>query len=356
VRKRKSEEQQAEADPEEANPNVWKRNRSARISAANKLTALANEIPTPDETVHGESPVPAITGRDEDFGSSAAIKTFYEGKRSGGGHYNWIETPPKQLHEKVVKANNRVAIKIYKIKDYEQPTISGVTPLKIYQIELQSSLLVGALKDIMKGEGIYLEQTEVATFQAPFKSLFFCYDKIMSLVAKTPSDTLLKGHLDLLVPVMEEVFGGFMAHLRNLNASGLISYKLAWTYFPKNTMLYCGSRDCERVCRVVSTNYSCHPAKRMEIACEEIAFDGESFAWKPLNLNIPEFVGNLPITDLPYYPLSFHEDMDGIKARLTSRAKKALEYQELNYCEYSGVALKPMGCAMQRHNVSGTSL
>lgn len=151
---------------------------------------------------------------------------------------------------------------------------------------------------------------------------------------------------------MEQMFGGFMAHLKNLKASGLISYKLAWTYFPKDTMLYCGTRDCERVCRVISTNYVMHPAPVMNIACEEIAFDGETFAWKPLSLSIPAFGGNLPVTDLPYYPLSFHEDEAGVKARLTVRAKKALEYQELTYCEYSGVALKITSCGMQRHNVS----
>ena len=90
----------------------------------------------------------------------------------------------------------------------------------------------------------------------------------------------------------------------------------------------------------------------MLINCEEIAFDGESFAWKPIDFKIYSFVGNLPVTELPNYPLSFHADQEGVKERLIARAKRTLEYQELHYCEYSGVGLLSIGCAVQRHNVS----
>jgi hypothetical protein len=132
----------------------------------------------------------------------------------------------------------------------------------------------------------------------------------------------------------------------------LISYRLAWTYFPKNEMIYCGTKDCERVARVISTQYLTHPEQVMVVSCEEIAFDGEKFSWKPLALKIPAFGGNLPVIELPHYPLSFHEDADGVKERLTVRAKKVLDYQELTYCDYTGVGLLKTQCGLQRHNVS----
>jgi hypothetical protein len=199
---------------------------------------------------------------------------------------------------------------------------------------------------------MFLETTEPAKFSAPFKPLFFCYDKITELQKSIKKNGLLKDHLALLVEVMEQLFGNFMNHLKNLNASGLISYKLAWTYFPKDSMLFCDSKDCERICRVVSTNYECGQQTRLAIHCEEIAFDGDTFAWKPTTVYIPPFGGNLPVTELPHYPLSFHEDPESVKERLTIRAKKALEYQELTYCEYSGIGLVPTSCGMARYNVS----
>lgn len=117
-------------------------------------------------------------------------------------------------------------------------------------------------------------------------------------------------------------------------------------------MLFCGTSDSERVCRVTSTSYQCQPAPHMLIQCEEIAFDGENFAWKPLAFKIPPFAGNLPVTELESYPLLFHCDPEGVKERLIARAKKTLKYQELTYCEYTGTGIRPGQCGMEKHNVS----
>lgn len=291
------------------------------------------------------------SGKDPTFGTNAVVKTFYEGKNSGCGHYDWVETPPKQLKKKIALAYDRVAIKVYKVKDNDQPTITGRTPLKIHMVQLQSPILVEAIKDIVKEENVFLEATEVATFNTPFKPLYFCYDKIMALQRKCEEDTILKQHLNLLVQVMNEMFGGFMNQLKHLNSSGLISYKLAWTYFPRNSIVFCGTEDCERLCRVVDTQYQPKPA-RMDILAEELRFDGESFVWKPITLEVPCFGGNLPVTALPSYPLTFHEDQEGVKARLIARGKKVLNYQELTHCEYAGIGIFKKGCDVKRHNVS----
>jgi hypothetical protein len=186
-----------------------------------RQAALAEkDLPTPPESTK-DLDVDAFTalGKDPEFGTSATIKTFYEGKRSGGGHYNWVDTPPKQLNEKVARNNSRVAIKIFKLKDHEQPTISGKTPLKIHEVEVQSQMLVAALKDIVKEQGMHLEVTEPAKFQEPFKPLFFCYDTIMALCEKSKSSGMMSQHLQLLAGVMEELFKGFMGRLKHLNAS-----------------------------------------------------------------------------------------------------------------------------------------
>src|SRR5580700_3791610 len=124
------------------------------------------------------------SGRDPTFGTNAIVKTFYEGPNSGCGYFNWVETPPKQLKKKVALAYDRVAIKVYKVKDGDKPTISGRTPLKIHMIQIQSPILIDAIKDIVKEENVFLESSEVASFEAPFKPLYFCYDKIMALHRK----------------------------------------------------------------------------------------------------------------------------------------------------------------------------
>lgn len=99
----------------------WKLTKSNKPSVKKAVTCLPeknNELLTPNSTVNGDVDVEgeaSVPGRDPDFGTSTSIKTFYEGKGSGNGHYNWVETPPKQTNPKVVKTNNRSAIKIYKV-------------------------------------------------------------------------------------------------------------------------------------------------------------------------------------------------------------------------------------------------
>jgi hypothetical protein len=342
----------APTDDSWALTKIWKRKAPLQNIAEKNLGDPTRTAPIPSgHTLALPSSVPSMPGKDSNFGTNAVIKTFYEGKNTCGSNYDWVDSPPKQLSKKVAKAYDRVAIKIYKIKDPEQPTISGRYALKFHMVELQSPVLVGALKDIVKHECVFLEATEPAKFMEPFKPLYFCYDKILALHNASDEENILKQHLQLLLQVMENLFGGFMTHLRHLQTSGLISYKLAWTYFPKGSIVYSGARDCERLCKVIDTEYRSRPKPHMAVICQEIGFDGDSFTWKKIELEIPAFKGNLPITVLPYYPLSFHEDQEGVKMRLTARGKKVLDYQQLTYCEYSGLGIFKDECTVEKHNV-----
>jgi hypothetical protein len=53
--------------------------------------------PVPALTSHPATATLKIPGKDADFGTQATIKTFYEGKNSSPGHYDWVDTPPKQV-------------------------------------------------------------------------------------------------------------------------------------------------------------------------------------------------------------------------------------------------------------------
>lgn len=292
---------------------------------------------------------PAMQSKEPTFGTNPIIKTFYAGKRSANV-IDWVETPPKQLKQKVSRAYDRVAIKIYKLEDREQPTIAGRTPLKIQRIEVQSPVLVTSLKDIVEHEGIFLEAHETATFTCPFKPLFFSYDKIFAAYNEASAGSILKEHLHLLTQLLTELFGNMMTQLRNLKDSKLISYKLAWAYFPRDSIIYCGDEDCERLYRVNDTEYQeCPPA--LIVSCRHIVFTGATFEWMVTNLEIPHFKGNLPISGLPNYPLLFHANPSLLKSKLIARGKKVLDYQGLNYCEYAGTG-NLVREETERHNVS----
>jgi hypothetical protein len=161
------------------------------------------------------------------------------------------------------------------------------------------------------------------------------------------------------VKLMGEIFGGMRTHLEHLQNSGLISFKLAWTYFPKDAIVYSPEKDCERLYKVKDTEIKPDRVGKpvLHIKCKEVSFDGESFVWKNQTLQIPAFEGNRPITEMKYYPLSFHSDPEDVKARMTVRGKKVLEYQGLTYCGYSGLGIYHDDCTEnEKHNVSSSKL
>jgi hypothetical protein len=232
--------------------------------------------------------------------------------------------------------------------------MNGYFTLTYHMIEIQSPALVSALKDILQKEDVYLEPTEIANFKYPFRPLWFRHDEIAALHRST-TESALRSHLQLLLKVLSDVFGSMRTHLKNLQSSGLISFKLGWTYFPKDSIVYSPEKDCERLCRVVDTEYIKDQSGKphLIVKAEEISFDGESFVWKDVNLDIKAFEGNRPVTELDHYPLSFHEDAAGIKSKLAARGERVLDYQGLTYCEYGGLGIyNDDATENEKHNVS----
>ncbi|KAN0071868.1 P-loop containing nucleoside triphosphate hydrolase protein [Elaphomyces granulatus] len=312
----------------------------------------------PLESSIDDPKAPAPPSRDTSYGVDAVVKTFYEGRNSNDTYYNWVDYPPKQLSKSASKAQDRMAIRIYKTKDKDKPVISGRFALKYYMIEIQSPVLVSALKDIVSKEDVYLEPTETATFRPPFRTLYFCSEDIAALQKSSDEGSVVKSHLGLLLRVMGDVFGESRIRVRQLQVSGLISYELAWTFFPKNAVVYSWATNCELLSKVVDTSYKkVNQVSFLVLNCQVIVFDGETFAWKDQELEIPQFDGNRPISELPHYPLAFHADPEGVRARLSARGKKVLDFQGLTYCNYNGVGIyHEDGKKPVKHNVDGRIL
>ncbi len=325
---------------------------SDKMSSIHFGSKVNEEWDSTDEVVDPKTK--SAQNKDSNFGNDPVVKTLYEGRNSNMNYYDWTEKPPRQVSKKVAKANDGVAIKVYKIKDLDKPVVSGRFSLKYHMIEIQSPLLVNSLSGIMKDQDVHLEPSETATFHHPFRPLYFCSDKIMQLYNKVDDGSGLKQHLGLLIRVMGDLFAGVHNHVKNLQASKLISFKLAWAFYLKNSLVYSPGRDCERIRKVKDAVYKRNPGGKnfLIVKCKEIVFDGESFVWKNEELEIPEFTGNKPIKELPHYPLSFQEDADNIVSALTERGKRVLNYQGLTYCEYEGLAIyEDDVVGIEKHNV-----
>lgn len=286
----------------------------------------------------------APSSKESSFGTNPVIKTLYEDRKKG-----WVESPPKQISSKTAKTFDRVAIKVYKTTDETKPTINGRAPLMTETIEVQSPVLVAAMKPILEPLGTFLEANSTAKFTRPFKPLFFAYEEIITLQGHS-REIVFREHLNLLCQLLVDEFGPMMTRLRNLRASNLICFDLAWTYFPRGSIIYCGEGDCERLYRVLDTSID-QDTKSLKVSCQDIAFNGTKFDWNITELEVPHFEDNVPITSLPNYPLAFHPNPEVMKARMVARAKVVLDYQDLQYREYTGTGKSDDICR-PRHNVS----
>lgn len=300
-------------------------------------------------------------GKEASFGSEAAVKTMYESKNSrGNGNYEWVDYPPKQMSKSAARAQDRPAIKTFKIKDRSKPNIGGRLPLMYHKVEIQNPLLVAAIEPVLREkENVLLDVNETALFDFPFRSLWFCQDEIVALYRRTGADEPEKPYLGLLCRLMDELFVELKLKKRHLQASGLVDFRTAWQLFPRGQPVYTYGMNGEVLSKVETTYYTLIQSKEyLIIKAMTLAFNGVEYVWEDKLLPIPLYTGNRPVRELEHYPLAWHPEPEATKRRLVSRGKKSLEYQGLTYCQYAGIALreKDGSCGAEKHNVDGRVL
>lgn len=306
----------------------------------------------------GTIPMPSKDAQ-QDFGGALVVKTLYEGKNSTDSAFDWQDYPPRLASKGASKAHDRVALKVYKAKDKEKPVVNGRFALKFHRLDVQNPLLLSALEPILKKEDMHIDVNETATFKEPFRPLFFRYDEIAELHSGLEDNEPLRPYLRLLLGTLDEMFAEVRAKRNQLASAGLISFKHAWTYFPRDAIVYGSLSTGERLYKAIDTAVEASKEMGLVLAvrAKYLKFNGDAFVWNETKLMIPHFEGNKPIVDLPVYPLEFGKDVEAAKERMQARGRLLLDYQSLTYCTYQGVALHSgdQGC-MEKHTVDSRIL
>lgn len=295
------------------------------------------------------------------LGTSISVKTLYEGPNSYRDEYDWVDYPPQQLSKSAVKAQDRVAFKVFMVKDKEKPVISGRSSLRYHKLQIQSPLLIAHISEILQKQDVHLD-VKNACFEHPFRKLYFAYDDIVAKYRACENNeegNQVKPFLLLLIKLLDEIVAETRAEVKQLRDNGLVSFKLAWAYFPKNTTVIQWAGNCELLCKVDDTLYEVGNKSNtvaLIIKGKVLRFTGIAFQWDECELSIPHFSGNLPITKLPAYPLEFHSAREEIVTRFIARGRKVLDYQGLSYVNYIGIALHGEGKNMCKDNVDSRVL
>ncbi|KAI9741267.1 MAG: hypothetical protein M1834_002983 [Cirrosporium novae-zelandiae] len=143
---------------------------------------------------------------------------------------------------------------------------------------------------------------------------------------------------------IEEEYGSSRAKVEKLLANHEVTFDLLWTIFPPNTIVY-GSKMLGQPRAWVSRSIELEEIEadifQMVLRAEYLDFDGKNLGYVgPTKLVIPRFPNTMRISDLPFFPLKLHPELDKIRLQLLSRGRKALKLYDRKLVEYMGHALR----------------
>ncbi|GAO19237.1 hypothetical protein UVI_02060490 [Ustilaginoidea virens] len=282
---------------------------------------------------------------DASFGLIPKIRAFYEVHGCEKESTGWVSEPPKELSSFAAREHDGVAIKVFKARVEDKLAAYGSTTPKYFAVQVQNPALVDALKRILREKmGRHLDAEHRLEFFEPFTDLWFCRDEIANLRTMEQERTRLMPYLQLLLNVMNDMFSTLSYRYKFIHATGFVDFHTAWTLFPRGCQVYTHEETSELVCKIRSVEYQptngvCYLVAEIEY----LTFSGTGFVWVSATLRMAEFKGNMPITEMLFFPLQLHPQKDAVFSRLVARGKKMLNLQGVECRCYDGIALVSPG-------------
>ncbi|KAF2660315.1 P-loop containing nucleoside triphosphate hydrolase protein [Lophiostoma macrostomum CBS 122681] len=173
---------------------------------------------------------------------------------------------------------------------------------------------------------------------APFQALFMYREGIRKCAAESKEENE-KTQMDLLVGFIKKHLKHTESELNRLLPSKRITWGVAWTLFRPGTVAVT-QRDYYEECYVVSTLsiVRTRNGKELQILVRGWDYNGARFG--PVNkmVSIPQFPGVRQVAALEIYPISFHQDKDGVDLRkkLIDRGHKWKTMLNKTHVVYNG--------------------
>ncbi|ATY59287.1 AAA family ATPase, putative [Cordyceps militaris CM01] len=164
-------------------------------------------------------------------------------------------------------------------------------------------------------------------------------------------------HLKILLKYLRKDYADIKRQVDSLLRNGLITFELLWALWKPKSLVYTtsfGDDDEPRVFRVesVERHVNMQKGEFYHIDGKYFEYDGKHFGYGSMSEEIGSFRGARKITSLPCYPLRFHRDEAGLRARLVARGKRFVELRGVHFKSYSGMAyLKSKKHGVIRFNV-----
>ncbi|KAK8152426.1 P-loop containing nucleoside triphosphate hydrolase protein [Phyllosticta citribraziliensis] len=241
----------------------------------------------------------------------------------------WKEGPPKTDSKAAESAKFALIIRRQEeIGETEEPEFP------LHSIIVQSPIIKAQLGPVFAGyEGINTNVKKIE-FNAPFHEFFHRWDEFVKAKPQDENDQIGRAHYKLLFDIISSEILPYVEQIEDLVHNQVISFDYVWALFKP------GTEKEERLYIASSGKYS-HRALTLtpcyDIECRYVDTTGESFGYARTSLDILEFKGLKPISELSVLPSALKPNISEIRARLTQRGREFEKLLGVHHKAYTGV-------------------
>jgi ATP-dependent 26S proteasome regulatory subunit len=254
------------------------------------------------------------------------------------GARSWTDKYPDDLEEAAEnEETQKYAVIIRKVKPKEADSNK---PLDIDSIVVQSPYLKRVLGKIFDDyPGIITDVTRLK-FSAPFHCFVHRWERFTEAKDDANSDDITREHVSLLHKILEEELGEIIQLRKDYFKNRAVAFEHVWALFSPGCTVWGSIRGKPAAARFDSGNYAktqCGLVYNMN--CKGIDWDGKSMGWADVNMQIREFSGTVPFSNLSCYPLEYHSKPEAARELLLQRGRKFESLAGYHYKAYSGTAV-----------------
>ncbi|RGP78043.1 hypothetical protein FLONG3_3878 [Fusarium longipes] len=254
------------------------------------------------------------------------------------GSRSWTDKYPDDLEEAAEnEETQKYAVIIRKVKPKEADSNK---PLDIDSIVVQSPYLKRVLGKVFDDyPGIITDVTRLK-FTAAFHCFVHRWERFTEAKDDPSWDETTRAHVALLHKILEEELGEIIQLRKDYFKNRAIAFEHVWALFSPGCTVWGTVRGKPVAARFDSGNYAktqCGLVYNMQ--CKGIDWDGKSMGWADVNMQIREFAGTAPFSNLSCYPLEFHPKPELARELLLQRGRKFESLAGFHYKAYSGPAV-----------------
>ncbi|KAF4967255.1 hypothetical protein FSARC_5167 [Fusarium sarcochroum] len=260
-------------------------------------------------------------------------------KYDKNGDRSWSDKYPDDLEE---AAENEETQKYAVIIRKKKPRVADSNkPLEIDSLVIQSPYLKRVLGKVFEDYPGIVTEVSRLKFSAPFECFVHRWDLFTAAKNDSNYDDITREHVGLLHKIMRDELGDIIQLREDYFKNRAVAFEHAWAIFPPGCTVWGSVKGKPVAVRFDSGYYAKTQCGGMAyiMNCKGIDWDGKSMGWVDITMQVNDFPGTVPFSNLSCYPLKYHPQPEAARELLLQRGRKFESLAGYCYKAYSGTAI-----------------